>query len=123
MAALNFLRDQDRWWRNHVQNMMLFHQNMMLQHQQMLMYYDDIMVADVYRRRRQQRRWWTRPWLLRRPIHSFSHTLVNELRLEEPRLYQDLLGVNGEIFDHLIGRLGPRLQRQDTNMRRSICAK
>ena len=104
-------------------NMIMFHHNRMMQHQEMLLYYDDLMVAHLFGRRRQARRWWTRPWLLRRPLHSFSNTLVNELRREEPRLYQDLLGVSVAMFDDLLRRVGPRLQRQDTNMRRSICPK
>ena len=102
---------------------MAFHRHMMAQYWEMVMYYDDIILNEMMARRRRQRRWWTRPWLLRRPLHSFSHTLVEELRAEEPRLYEDLLGVSIPMFDDLMNRVGPRLERMDTRMRDSIPAK
>lgn len=36
------------------------------------------------RRDRRQRRWWTRDWLLRRPIHDQYEALMSEMYAEDP---------------------------------------
>uniref|UniRef100_A0A8C5ET92 Zgc:194221 n=1 Tax=Gouania willdenowi TaxID=441366 RepID=A0A8C5ET92_GOUWI len=49
------------------------------------------------------------------------HCLLQELRLDDGR-FQRYLRLTVAQFDDLLGRIGPRISRQDTNYRRSISA-
>lgn len=99
-------------------NIVAMQHQIMMNFRYMVDFYDDMMYQQLYGR--QRRRWWTKRWLLRRPILGFSATLVQELEREDPVLYESLLGVSVPIFDDLLRRVGPHLQLQDTNMRSCI---
>ena len=59
---------------------------------------------------------------MRRDSGGCYATLLRELELEEPTLYQNFLRMNIETLHFLLNLVGPRLQRQDTVMRTAISA-
>lgn len=63
---------------------------------------------------------WTRPWLLRRPELGAYDTLISELRAEDESSFLNFLRVSPEIFDDLLNRVTPLIQRQDTVFRKAI---
>ncbi|XP_055910884.1 uncharacterized protein LOC129945249 [Eupeodes corollae] len=68
------------------------------------------------------RRVWTKDWVARREQEGFYAKLMVELRTEEPELYRNFLRMDCKQFDHLLSLVAPHIQKQDTNMRRSISA-
>ena len=76
------------------------------------------------RRRRapRHRRVWVRQWLdiSRRLQYGHYHSLMPELRYEDPASYFNFLRVPPDMFDELLGRLGPRITKQDTWYRKAL---
>ena len=87
---------------------------------------DDQALVNIMKRRkergRRERRYWVRPWLDvgRRFQFGHYHRLLPELRHEDPASFFNFLRVQPEIFDELLGRLGPRCTKQDTRYRNAI---
>lgn len=81
-------------------------------------------VADLleYRRRgeQKQRRWWTRDWLLRRPIHGQYEALMAELCAENPAAYRNFVRLEPRMFQELLHIIGPRIGKNNTWYRQSI---
>lgn len=52
------------------------------------------------RRDRRQRRWWTREWLLRRPIHGQYEALMSEMYryAEDPSAFRNFVRVDPLMF-------------------------
>ena len=69
------------------------------------------------RRRRQRRRFWVRLWILRRPELGLYHRLMVELRNEDPTGFHNFMRMPPAMFDELVTRLTPRIEKQATNMR------
>ena len=69
-----------------------------------------------------QRRCWVRPWLGadRRLRMGHYHQLMSELRLEDPATFKNFVRVEPAMFDEIVDRLSPRIQKRDTNYRKSI---
>ena len=63
---------------------------------------------------------WTRKWLLRRKHQGFYDNLMQELRLETPKLYNNFLRLNYEAFEEILIRIRPSIQKMNTNMREVI---
>ena len=74
------------------------------------------------RRQRRQRRWWIQPWILRRPILGQYDGLMPELRREDPQMFKNYIRVPAppQLYDELLLRLQPRLQRKCTRWRQPI---
>ena len=74
------------------------------------------------RRRRNDRRWWCRLWLSpeRRLQFGLYDQLMVELRREDPASFRNFLRMPAEMFDELLQRIGPRIQKKYTNARRPI---
>ena len=80
----------------------------------------------IQRRRRRRaprrRRVWVRQRLDvdRRLQYGHYHRLMYELRYEDPASYFNFLRVPPDMFDELLGRLGPLIAKQDTPYRKSL---
>ena len=70
-------------------------------------------------RTRRQHRHWVHPIHQARQTHGEYHRLVQELRLDG-YLFQRYFRLNIEQFDDLLSRVGPRITKEDTRLRRSI---
>ena len=69
---------------------------------------------------RRQRRWWTRDWLLRRPLHGQYEALMAELELEDPQAFQEFLRLDVATFHDILARIEGRITKQTTYFRRPI---
>lgn len=69
---------------------------------------------------RRQRRWWTRDWLLRRPLHGQYEALMAELELEDPQTFQQFLRLDVATFHDILARIEGRITKQTTYFRRPI---
>ena len=81
----------------------------------------------VNRRRRNRKRWrnrkvWTKPHISRNPSLGAYNTLVQELRTEDAAAFKNFLRMDQTCFHELFEMVKPQLQKQDTNMRKSIPA-
>ena len=81
----------------------------------------------VNRRRRNRKRWinrkvWTKPYISRNPTLGAYNTLVQELRTEDAAAFKTFLRMDQTCFLELLEMVKPQLQKQDTNMRKSIPA-
>ena len=77
------------------------------------------------RRRKRQRRpkaFWVRPWLQaeRRLLYGHYDRLMTELRLEDQQSFFNFLRMPSEVFDEMINRVGPRIQRMDIHCRKAL---
>jgi hypothetical protein len=74
------------------------------------------------RKKSQQRRRtvWVRDWLLRRDDLGAYGTLLSELREEDKGSFLNFLRVSPGMFDDLVNRVSPLIERQDTYYRKSI---
>ena len=74
-------------------------------------------------RSRRRRKTWPKPWLLRRPQHGAYETLLSELRSEnDGRGVRNFLRMETAQFEELCRKVGPCIDRTNTNMRRCISA-
>lgn len=74
------------------------------------------------RRRRRHRRYWVRPWLSadRRLQFGQYDTLLRELRMEDTNSFFNFLRMEPAMFDELLQRVGPRIQKKDTGWRKAL---
>ena len=89
-------------------------------------YFEGIIMY-VNRRRRNRKRWknrkvWTKPYTSRNSTLGGYNTLVQELRAEDAAAFKNFLRMDQTCFDELLEMVKPQLQKQDTNMRKSIPA-
>ena len=63
------------------------------------------------------RRFWVRPYLQRRKVHGQYDTLMPEL---SPKKYKNFLRMDETIFQELVERVRPIIQKQSTNWREPI---
>ena len=66
----------------------------------------------------------TRPWLLaeRRQLHGHFLRLMNELWIEDPQAFLNFFRMEPAMFDELVQRVGPRITKTDTHMRKALFA-
>ena len=88
-------------------------------HQQALTTVALFVLLDRTRRTRRQHRHWVHPIHQARQTHGEYHRFVQELRLDS-YLFQRYFRLNIEQFDDLLSRVGPRITKEDTWLRRSI---
>ena len=67
-------------------------------------------------------KWWVRPMLhpKLRVERSQYNTLIEELSIHDRARFNNYTRLSPEMFDEVLERLTPRLQRQDTNFRSTI---
>ena len=63
---------------------------------------------------------WTREWLLRRSDLGAFDTLLSELREEDKASFLNFLRVSPGLFQDLLGKIAPLIERQDTPFRPAI---
>ena len=66
------------------------------------------------RRQRRRRRWWINPCLQRRPLFGQYENLMVELYRENREDYQNFLRIKPDLFQELVERLGPLVEKKDT---------
>ena len=81
----------------------------------------------VNRRRRNRKRWknrkvWTKPYISRNLTLRAYNMLVQELRAEDAAAFRNFFRMDQTCFEELLKMVKTQLQRQDTNMRKSIPA-
>ena len=72
------------------------------------------------RRERKRRACWVRPWLLRRMQYGQYHQLMRELEMEDVPAFRNFLRMDPAMFQELLLRVGPRIEKQDTFYRSSL---
>ena len=75
---------------------------------------------EARRRTRRQRTQWVRQWLLRRPMYGQYEKLIRELTTEDQTSFKNFLRVDPDIFMELLHRVGPRIEKQDTFLRKAL---
>ena len=70
--------------------------------------------------RKTQRKVWVREWLTRRHEFGQYDSLLTELHKEDQRGYKNYLRITPDLFQEMVEKLTPRLQKQSTFMREPI---
>ena len=63
-------------------------------------------------RKRKRRKHWVRPYLRRRQQLGHYHALMRELAGENPELYANFMRIDEELFNEIVEKVRPYLQRQ-----------
>ena len=64
-----------------------------------------------------RRRRWIRPYLRRRAFQGHYNNLIHELSLEDQPLYRNFLRLKEDLFNEIVERVQPHIERQTTNFR------
>lgn len=80
-------------------------------------------ISEIQRRTIKKKRIWTRNRIPRRNQLGASQALVKELPSDDPFCFLNLLGINMDMFDFLLKKIGRNIQKSDTVMREAIPAK
>lgn len=74
------------------------------------------------RRQRRPPKWWTSPWAnpYQRVQYGNWDNLMVKLRADDPEEFFKYLRMTPALFDELLNRLTPRIERQDTRFRKAI---
>ena len=77
---------------------------------------------DVQRQpiRRRRRRWWTRLWILRRPLLGQYERLVQELRDEDLDGFRNFMRMDPDMYAEIAERVSPRLYKPNSRYRPSL---
>ena len=67
------------------------------------------------KRRRQAKKFKVRQWLLRRPLCGQYEKLMAEMKADDPASFRNFLRMDPQIFLEILERVGPRIQKLDTN--------
>ena len=65
---------------------------------------------------------WVRKWLSedRRQLGHYSTIFTGELRTEDASAFQNYLRMPPELFDEILTRVTPAIERQDTKLRSAL---
>lgn len=74
-------------------------------------------------KRRKIRRWWIRPWINRRNIIGASTCLLQEWIAEDQPMFKNHLRMSAAQFEQLLEKVAPLIQKENTNMRESLCPR
>ena len=75
------------------------------------------------RRTRRQRSMWVRAWLSeerRQQLGHYSTFITRELRNEDLNAFQNYLRMPPELFDEILERITPAIEKQDTKFRSAL---
>ena len=68
--------------------------------------------ATKIKSRRRHRKYETRPWLAEESrVYGHYARLMDELRVEDPQSFYNYLRVEPVMFDELVQRLGPKIEK------------
>ena len=71
-------------------------------------------------RKKKRRTLWSRSWLLRRPLYGQYEKLCEELKIEDSHSFKNFLRVDANIVRDVLGRVEPRIEKQDTFWRKPL---
>lgn len=74
-------------------------------------------------KRKKKKRCWVKKWITRRNDLGASNTLCLELQLEDEKTFKNMFRVTKTQFIYLLQKIGPSIQKSDTNMRQAIAAR
>lgn len=74
-------------------------------------------------KRKKKKRCWVKKWITRRNDLGASNTLCLELQLEDEETFKNKFRVAKTQFIYLLQKIGPSIQKSDTNMRQAIAAR
>ena len=78
-------------------------------------------VCEMNKRKKKRERRWSKEWYKLRD--RFTHErLLNYLRVTEPEDYKNFLRMDEAAFDNLLELIKPKIEKQDTVMRKAIPA-
>ena len=72
------------------------------------------------KKQKKLRAYWTKPWLLRRTSFGHYENLMKELALEDPCSFRNFVRMDQTMFNELLQRVGPRIEKKDTFFRKAI---
>ncbi|XP_003244309.1 protein ALP1-like [Acyrthosiphon pisum] len=75
------------------------------------------------RKNQRSKKLWVRSWIERRNQLGISNTLLKELAVEDTSSYFNFLRINEEMFNVLLQKMAPKIQKQNTMMREALPAK
>ena len=78
----------------------------------------DVPIEDA--KERTKRSVWARSWLLRRPHYGQYEKLLSELLKEDGAGFRNFLRITPDLFQELVERVGPRIEKQNTFMRNAL---
>lgn len=78
--------------------------------------------VNACKRVKKNRSVWVKDWLEKREKEGFCSKLMLELSDEEPHLYRNFVRMTRDQFDYLLMLVGPLIEKQNTNFRKSIPA-
>ena len=70
--------------------------------------------------KRQPRTLWVRDWLLRRHVYGHFDQLLTELHREDQKGYKNYLRITPDLFEEMVEKLTPHLEKQTTFMRQPL---
>ncbi|XP_024870234.1 protein ANTAGONIST OF LIKE HETEROCHROMATIN PROTEIN 1-like [Temnothorax curvispinosus] len=79
-----------------------------------------LIINHYYESNLRRRTTWVKPWVARRKDQGCHHNLFLELQLEDPDKFRRCLRMSADIFEDLVTKVTPLIQRQDTHLRESI---
>lgn len=71
---------------------------------------------------KQKRRYWVHPILQFKQRQGDWHNLVNEMRLQDEETYFNYMRMTPNMFDYILSKVGPLIQKITTNWRVPIPA-
>ena len=72
------------------------------------------------RKKIKPRRWYTREWIKEREQHGHYHILLHQCRLRDQEYFKYLVRMEPEMFDEILARIRPRIEKQNTNFKKAI---
>ena len=72
------------------------------------------------KRKSRPRREYVRPWIKERAQYGHYHQLLPELQAHDPDTFRYYLQVDYGLFQQILQRIKPHIQRQDTNWRQAF---
>ena len=74
----------------------------------------------LFKRKKCCRTVWCRKWLMRRQELGAYDTLISEIRVEDQGSFINFMRVTPALFDNLLDRITPTIQKEYTNFREPI---
>ena len=72
------------------------------------------------KRKAKKKSYWTRPWLLRRPMYGQYEKLMKELENEDVASFKNFMRVDPALFSELLEKVGPLIEKEDTFWRKAL---
>ena len=74
-------------------------------------------------KKRKRRKMWMQPWIAKRKQQGAYYALMQELHANDSVGYRNFLRMDAQSFQLLLNKVGPNIERANTQMRQSISAE